>query len=51
MAIPPRLREFASLEGDVLVHGAIDRVELWSPAVWERRVAPDEQWFLQDEDE
>jgi MraZ protein len=51
MAIPLRLREFASLETDVLVHGAIDRVELWSPAVWESRVAPDEQWFLQDEDE
>jgi MraZ protein len=51
MAIPSHLREFAALESDVLVHGAIDRVELWSPDVWERRVAPDEQWFLQDEDE
>lgn len=51
MPIPSRLREFASLESDVLVHGAIDRVELWNPAVWDRRVAPDEQWFLQDEDE
>jgi MraZ protein len=51
MAIPSHLREFASLDGDVLVHGAIDRVEIWSPAVWERLVVPDEQWFLQDEDE
>ena len=51
MAIPAHLREFAGLEGDVLVHGAIDRVELWSPAVWEHRVVPDEQWFLEDGDE
>ena len=52
MAIPAHLREFAGLEGDVLVHGAIDRVELWSPAVWEERVRPDERWLLEDlEDE
>jgi len=50
MAIPAHLREIASLESDVLVHGAIDRVELWSPAVWEQRVVPDEQWFLDDDD-
>lgn len=50
MAIPARLRHFAALEGDVLVNGAIDRVELWAPAVWEERVVPDEQWFLEDDD-
>jgi MraZ protein len=47
MAIPAHLREFASLEGDVLVHGAIDRIELWSPSVWEERVVPEERWFLE----
>ena len=47
MAIPSRLREFATLEGDVLVHGAIDRIELWNPARWEERVVPDERWFLE----
>jgi MraZ protein len=51
MAVPAHLRSFANLESEVLVHGAIDRVELWNPAVWESRVAPDEQWFLADEDE
>ena len=51
MAIPVHLREFASLQGDVLVHGAIDRVELWNPTVWEERVRPDERWFHDDEDE
>ena len=47
MAIPAHLREFASLEGDVLVHGAIDRVEVWNPAVWDERVVPEERWFLE----
>jgi MraZ protein len=51
MAIPVHLREFASLENDVLVAGAIDRVELWSPTVWADRVVPEERWFLEDEDE
>jgi MraZ protein len=50
MAIPAHLRAFASLVSDVLVHGAIDRVELWSPEAWEQRVVPDEQWFLKDDD-
>ncbi len=51
MAIPAHLREFATLQGDVLVHGAIDRVELWNPTVWEQRVRPEERWFIEDEDE
>jgi MraZ protein len=40
MAIPPLLREYARLTSDVLVNGAIDRVELWSPAEWQAKVAP-----------
>jgi len=51
MAIPAHLRAFASLESDVLVAGAIDRVELWSPSVWADRVVPEERWFLEDEDD
>lgn len=51
MAIPAHLRAFASLETDVLVHGAIDRVELWNPATWQERVSPVESWFLDGEDE
>jgi MraZ protein len=35
MAIPGFLREFARLEGEVLINGAINRVELWDPSVWE----------------
>lgn len=51
MPIPLHLRAFAGLLDEVLIHGAIDRVEVWSPAVWETRVVPEEQWFLQDEDD
>jgi MraZ protein len=49
MAIPAHLRQFGSLDGDVLVCGAIDRVELWNPEVWRERIAPAEQWFLEDD--
>ena len=31
MPIPAHLRTFAQLDAEVLVHGAIDRVELWNP--------------------
>jgi MraZ protein len=51
MAIPSHLREFASLEGDVLVHGALDRVELWNPEVWRDRVVPEERWFFEGEED
>jgi MraZ protein len=42
MAIAPYLREFAHLTGDVLVNGAIDRVELWNPPAWEQKIRPSE---------
>jgi MraZ protein len=50
MAIPVHLRDFASLQGDVLVHGAIDRIELWNPALWAERVQPEERWLLDSDD-
>jgi MraZ protein len=51
MAIPAHLRAFAGLESEVLVHGAIDRVELWNPPSWVERVQPEESWLLTDDDE
>jgi MraZ protein len=51
MAIPSYLRAFAGLENEVLVHGAIDRVELWNPASWAERVLPEESWLLDGDDE
>ena len=50
MAIPAHLRAFAGLESEVLVHGAIDRVELWNPPSWVERVLPEESWLLNDDD-
>jgi MraZ protein len=50
MPIPAHLREFAGLDADVLVHGAIDRVELWNPTAWAERVMPEESWLLDDEE-
>jgi MraZ protein len=50
MAIPAHLRSFAGLDADVLVHGAIDRVELWNPSAWSERVLPEESWLLEDEE-
>ena len=51
MPIPSHLREFADLDGDVLVTGAIDRVELWNPTAFSERVMPEESWLLVDEEE
>ncbi len=42
MAIPGHLREFARLDGDVLVTGAIDHVELWNPSRYDADVGPAE---------
>ncbi len=47
MPIPAFLRSFAELENEVLVIGAIDRIELWSPSVWEERVLPSEQQMVE----
>ena len=51
MPIPSHLRSFAGLDADVLVTGAIDRVELWNPTAFSERVMPEESWLLDDEEE
>jgi len=33
--IPPSLREFASLEKDVVLVGVLDKVEIWDKAKWD----------------
>lgn len=43
MVIPRHLRTYAGLDGDVLVIGAVDHVELWNPAAWDEKVRPAEQ--------
>jgi MraZ protein len=44
VAIPSWLRGYAGLEegGEVLVMGALDRIELWRRTEWEARVQPSE---------
>jgi len=54
MAIPSYLRRFARLETDspVMFTGAINRVELWNPTIWARRVQSAEAQIARDpEDE
>ena len=46
--IAPPLRTFAGLETGVLVNGALNRLELWSPGRWAAKLAPTEQ-ILSDE--
>jgi MraZ protein len=50
MAIPRHLREYAQLEGEVVVIGAVDRVELWNPANWDQKVRPSEQALMDGAD-
>ena len=42
LALPAYLREFARLDGQVLVNGALDRIELWNPGEYQAKVAPAE---------
>jgi len=48
LAIPQFMREYARLDNEVLVVGAISRIELWSPAVWNEKVQPAERAFADE---
>lgn len=50
MAIPAFLRDYAQLVSDALVHGAINRVELWNPEQWAHKVAPSESQLTDEDD-
>ncbi len=49
--IAQHLRDYARLDGEVLVHGAIDRVELWNPRLWSERVQAAERALTEEEEE
>ncbi|MHB1930654.1 MAG: division/cell wall cluster transcriptional repressor MraZ [Acidimicrobiales bacterium] len=40
--VPPYLKDFAHLDRNVLVVGAMERIELWDPDQWDARVQPAE---------
>ena len=50
LAIPAGLRSFARLEGDVVVNGAINHVELWNAAKWAEIDAEGSQFLLSGTD-
>lgn len=43
LALPPHLREFASLDREVVVNGAFDHVEIWDAARWREKKAAGER--------
>ena len=51
ISIPPVLREYASLRRDVMVIGAMNRIEIWDPASWLQYSEEQEQKFAELSDE
>lgn len=49
--IPPVLREYASLTKDVMVIGAMNRIEIWDPESWRQYSEEQEQVFSELSDE
>lgn len=51
ISIPSVLREYASLDKDVMVIGAMNRIEIWDPASWTAYSEEQEQKFSELSDE
>jgi MraZ protein len=51
ISIPSVLREYASLTKDVMVIGAMNRIEIWDPASWQTYSEEQEQKFSELSDE
>ena len=51
VTIPPQLRSYAGLDGQVVVVGAINRVEVWDVAAWEEYSAAQESVFAEMNEE
>lgn len=45
VTIPPALREYAGLDKEIVVIGAINRVEVWDAAAWQHYSAEQESVF------
>ena len=50
LAIPPQLRAYAQLDGDVIVNGAINHLELWNARKWAEIDAEGSQFLLSGTD-
>ena len=50
IALPSQLRAYARLDGDVVVNGAINHVELWNPAKWDEIDGEGSQYLLSGTD-
>ena len=50
-ALPPVIREFARLDGEVLIAGNLDHIELWNPQRYLEQVGEAEEAFIQGNDE
>ena len=50
-ALPPVIREFARLDGEVLIAGNLDHLELWNPQRYLEQVGEAEEAFIQGNDE
>ena len=51
ITIPPVLREYASLDRDVVVIGSMNRIEIWDPTSWATYSEEQEQVFSDLSDE
>jgi MraZ protein len=50
LAIPPQLRDYAGLDGDVVVNGAINHLEIWDARKWREIDAEGSQFLLSGTD-
>ncbi len=38
VTIPSELREYAGIEGEILILGALDKIELWNPKIYDEYI-------------
>lgn len=51
LSIPPRLREYAQLGREIVVVGALNRVEVWDAQLWEQYSAEQEDAYAEMNEE